>query len=60
MAKKVSKNSKVDRKEQKGSKDHVKLITFKKTQKESYKTEEVVLHKDKFQGHLDEILKNSN
>jgi len=50
---KVSKNSKTDRKKQEGSRDHVKVITFKKKGSLSYKNEEIILHKDKVQDFID-------
>jgi hypothetical protein len=49
---KVSKNSKTDRKKQEGSKDNVKIIAFKR-KGSSYKTDEVVVHKDKVQNFID-------
>jgi hypothetical protein len=49
---KVSKNSRTDRKLQEGSKDNVKIITFKR-KGHSYKTDEAVLHKDKVQNFID-------
>lgn len=50
---KVSKNSRTDRKLQEGSKDNVKIIAFKK-RGYKYKTDELVLHKDKIKGYIDE------
>jgi hypothetical protein len=50
---KVSKNSKTDRKKQEGSRDHVKVITFKKKGSQSYKNEDIILHKDKVQDFID-------
>lgn len=49
---KVSKNARTDRKLQEGSKDNVKIIIFKR-KRCSYKTDEVVLHKDKVQNFID-------
>jgi len=49
---KVSKNARTDRKVQEGSKDNVKIITFKK-KGHKYKTDELVLHKTKVQDFID-------
>jgi hypothetical protein len=49
---KVSKNARTDRKKVEGSKDNVKIIAFKRKGC-SYKTDEVVLHKDKVQNFID-------
>lgn len=49
---KVSKNSRTDRKVVEGSKDNVKILTFKK-KGNSYKTGELVLHKNKVQDFIE-------
>ena len=55
---KVSKNARTDRKVQEGSKDNVKVIYAYKKGK-GYRFGEVVMHKDKVAGFLEEKSENN-
>ncbi len=54
MAKKVSKNSRVERKLDETSKSQVKVISFKK-KNGSYKINEVVMHKNDLTGYIETL-----